>query len=325
MKKEACRITTLYLSINSPNFTFQLLDLFPTDAIIGLSSITLFNFLHSVTVTWKKKWIYVVFPATFHPNLRLAIHERPPPLVLFKSLLLILTVTLQCYTNCCSWHVKNKQTNKQAEIEVIIRVCHVAIVRVVFWSFHCSVMWDSRYLGYDTALLGKWPLIFQRNVPPSSPRVQGNSSWNLKPMFLWYVTNYLPNDAVSYPRWPESSTVWVIATHPFGAPLACYNRLYKHLLQIQVFWNAMPSLGLFFLMFWWNILPSSLRAEGSNRVQEFFSEPSRTEDADSTFLRQVRKHQPTDTASHPDDVLPKKPLCVIWGVWSCFSLQHWIC
>lgn len=51
-----------------------------------------------------------------------------------------------------------------------------------FWSFHSNIIEDSILLWCDTMLMGKWLLIFQRNV-----------------------RNHFPSDSTSHPRQPESS------------------------------------------------------------------------------------------------------------------------
>ena len=51
---------------------------------------------------------------------------------------------------------------------------------------------------------------FEGICHPHLQRFKVNSSWTLQSKFLWYVMNHLPSNAVSHPRWPDSSVVLLL-------------------------------------------------------------------------------------------------------------------
>ena len=66
------------------------------------------------------------------------------------------------------------------------------------WGLQNRVTEASSLLGYDTVLVGKWILMFQRITEPSH-------SWSSSPRRPWNVEKYLPSSTESHPGWLESS------------------------------------------------------------------------------------------------------------------------
>ena len=133
-----------------------------------------------------------------------------------KIKMIIYGKSVSCVTTVCNEWAWNK--------DMYSNTVHSTLL-LELWGFHTHVIEDSGRLGHQKVLLGKWFLIYPRNI-----------------------RNYLTSNTVLHPKKLESSTLLVTVKKPYIQPIkansyrTCLILEYEMFLSIKVFpWKEFPG------------------------------------------------------------------------------------